>query len=238
MSLPTWTPSELKSEARPWKGSAWRLVEAQNIISTRKLVHSVHEQNILDEILDESKPKVPRACRHLDFLLFTPFRYRPYPHGSRFRPAGMTNGVFYAAQEYETAVAELAHYRMKFYQDSPGLAAPENAPVYTAFKVDVKTQFALDLTANPFDQYEEFWTRDKDYGPCQALAETAREAGVEIILSRSVRDPHGRKNVNVLSCAAFAKPNPLEMQTWRIVANGAGATAYCQSPSKVLEFAA
>ena len=114
MSLPTWTPSELRSEARTWKGKAWRLVEAQNIISTRKLVENVREQNILDEILDESKPKVPESCRHLDFLLFTPFRYRPYPHGSRFRPAGMTNGVFYAAQEYETAVAELAYYRMKF----------------------------------------------------------------------------------------------------------------------------
>ena len=238
MSLPTWTPNELRSEAKPWEGTAWRLVEAQNIISTRKLVENVREQNILDEILDKSKPEVPEACRHLDFLLFTPFRYRPYPHGSRFRPAGMTEGVFYAAQKYETAVAELAHYRMKFYQDSPGLEASDNAPEYTAFQVDVKTPFALDLTADPFVQYEEFWTRDKDYGPCQALAETAREAGVEIILSRSVRDPHGRKNVNVLSCAAFAKPNLVQMQTWRIVANGASATAYCNSPQAVLEFVA
>jgi len=238
MSLPTWTPNALKYELGPWQGPAWRLVEAQNIISTRKLVESVHEQNILDEILDESKPNVPESCRHLDFLLFTPFRYRPYPYGSRFRPAGMTDGVFYAAQEYETAVAELAHYRMKFYQDSPGLKAPENAPEYTAFQVDVKTPFALDLTADPFVQHEAFWTRDKDYGPCQALAETAREAGVEVILSRSVRDPHGRKNVNILSCAAFAKPKPLQMQTWRIVANSKIATAYCQSPHTVLEFAA
>ncbi len=238
MSLPTWTPNELKSEAKPWEGSAWRLVEAQNIISTRKLVDSVHEQNILDEILDESKPKVPKSCQHLDFLLFTPFRYRPYPHGSRFRPAGMTDGVFYAAQEYETAVAEMAYYRMKFYQDSPGLKAPENAADYTAFQVDVKTSFALDLTADPFVQYEELWTHDRDYGPCQALAETAREAGVEVILSRSVRDPQGRKNVNVLSCAAFAKPKPVQLQTWRMVANSAGATAYCQSPNIVLEFAA
>lgn len=238
MSLPTWTANELRSETRPWEGQAWRLVEAQNIISTRKLVENVHEQNILDEILDESKPKVPKPCQHLDFLLFTPFRYRPYPHGSRFRRAGMKEGVFYAAQEYETAVAELAHYRMKFYQDSPGLEAPDNAPEYTAFQVDVKTPFALDLTADPFVQYEEFWTLDKDYGPCQSLAETAREAGIEVVLSRSVRDPHGRKNVNVLSCAAFAKPKPLQMQTWRIVANGVSATAYCQSPNTVLEFAA
>lgn len=238
MSLPTWTPNELKSKARPWEGSAWRLVEAQNIISTRKLVESVHQQNILDEILDESKPKVPEPCQHLDFLLFTPFRYTPYPHGSRFRSAGMTEGVFYAAQEYETAVAETAYYRMKFYQDSPGLNAPENAPEYTSFQVKVNTSFALDLTVDPFVQYEEFWTRDSDYAPCQALAETAREAGVEVILSRSVRDPHGRKNVNVLSCAAFAKPKPIQLQTWRIFANSTSATAYCQSPKKVLEFTA
>lgn len=238
MSLPTWTPGALKSEAKFWRGKAWRLVEAQNIISTRKLVENVHEQNILDDILDRSKPQVPEACQHLDFLLFTPFRYRPYPHGSRFRPAGITDGVFYAAQEYETAVAELAHYRMKFYRESPGLNAPDNAPDYTAFQVDLKTPFALDLTADPFVQYQDFWTRDKDYGPCQALAEIVREAGIEIILSRSLRDPSGRKNVNVLSCAAFTKPNPIQMQTWRILANGSSATAYCQSPNTTLEFAA
>lgn len=238
MSLPTWTPSELRSEAKPWQGGAWRLVEAQNIISTRKLVESVHEQNILDDILDDSKPEVPEPCRHLDFLLFTPFRYRPYPHGSRFRAAGMTEGVFYAAQDYETAVAELAYYRMKFYQDSPGLEAPDNAPEYTAFQVEVETALALDLTADPFAKFQQIWTHDSDYGPCQALAETAREAGIEVILSRSVRDPEGRRNVNILSCAAFATPKPVQMQTWRIVANSTRATAYCRIPNRVLEFVA
>ncbi|MDG1736550.1 MAG: RES family NAD+ phosphorylase [Paracoccaceae bacterium] len=238
MSLPTWTPSELRSEAKPWEGSAWRLVEAQNIISTRKLVENVHEQNILDEILDESKPPVPEPCQHLNYLLFTPFRYQPYPYGSRFRPSGMSDGVFYAAEYPETAVTELAHYRMKFYRDSPGLAAPDNAPEYTAFQVAVKTPLALDLTANPFVQHERLWAHDSDYTQCQALALTAREAGIDVILSRSVRDPRGKKNVNILSCAAFAEPDPIQMQSWRIVANDVNATAYRQFPRLVLEFAA
>lgn len=238
MSLPTWTPNELKSEAKPWEGKAWRVAEGQHIISTRKLVGNVYEQNILDEIVDETKPRVPESCQHLDYLLFTPFRYQPYPHGSRFRSAGMTDGVFYAAQEYETAIAELAHYRMKFYQDSPGLEPPDNATDYTAFQVHLKTPFTLDLTTGPFVEYEGFWTRDTDYVPCQALAATSHEAGIEVIISRSVRDKNDRKNVNVLSCAAFATPKPLIMQTWKIFVSGKSVTAYCQSPKTVLEFAA
>lgn len=236
MLLPTWTRSGLSSEAKSWGGSAWRLVEAQNVISTRKLVANVREQNILDEVLDDSKPLVPEACRHLDYLLFTPFRYTPYAKGSRFRKSGATDGVFYAAQNCDTAVAEIAYYRMAFYRDSPGLSASENAADYTAFQVSVNAQSALDLTCDPFLQYEQFWTHSSDYRACQELASVAREAGVEVILSRSVRDPKSRKNVNILSCSAFAKPKPLGFQTWRIVVNSARATAYCEHPRKVIEF--
>ena len=39
------------------------------------LVDSLEEQALLEQVLDDSKPAVPEGCRHLDYLLFTPFRY-------------------------------------------------------------------------------------------------------------------------------------------------------------------
>ena len=34
----TWTPPAVSSEARPWVGRAWRMVEAQHVASTMKIV--------------------------------------------------------------------------------------------------------------------------------------------------------------------------------------------------------
>ena len=86
MSSPTWTPDALSSEARPYLGTAWRIVEAQHYVSTMKLVDSVAEQDLLDGLLETTKPPIPPECAGLDFLLATPFRYDAvYPHGSRFR---------------------------------------------------------------------------------------------------------------------------------------------------------
>jgi hypothetical protein len=97
MSSSTWTPVALSSEARPLSGVCWRLVEAQHHVSTLKLVDSLGEQQLLEDLIEDSKPPVPPECRHLHYLLSTPFRYgTAYPNGSRFRRAGLTDGVFYA----------------------------------------------------------------------------------------------------------------------------------------------
>src|SRR5215211_7035249 len=109
MSSSAWTPAALSSEARPLAGTCWRLVEAQHRVSTLKLVDSVDEQEALEELIQTTKPSLPPDCQHLHYLLATPFRYgAPYPHGSRFRRAGLTEGVFYAAEAPQTAVAEMA----------------------------------------------------------------------------------------------------------------------------------
>ncbi len=103
----TWTPAALSSDACVLEGLCWRLVEAQHRISTLKLVDSVDEQAVLERLVDDTKPPVPPECRGLHYLLATPFRYgAPYPTGSRFRRAGMTEGVFYAAEEASTAVRD------------------------------------------------------------------------------------------------------------------------------------
>src|SRR4051812_40425962 len=104
MSLSISTPDELSSSARRASGRSWRVVEAQHKISTVKLTDNAAEQATLESLIEETKPNIPPECRHLHFLLSTPFRYgAPYPRGSRFRKAGHTPAVFYASEYVDTA---------------------------------------------------------------------------------------------------------------------------------------
>lgn len=75
MSPTIWTPAGLSPSLVPLKDDCWRAVEAQHFKSTMKLVDSPGEQKILEEEIEQTKPNVPEECRHLDFLLYTPFRY-------------------------------------------------------------------------------------------------------------------------------------------------------------------
>ena len=193
MSSPTWTPDALPSEAKPWRGRGWRLVEAQHRVSTLKLVDDLGEQALLEELLEATKPPLPADCRGLDYLLATPFRYDPpYPHGSRFRRAGRTAGVFYAAERPETAVAEMAFYRLLFFAESPATPWPDDAAEYTAFAAAIASDRCLDLTIPPLDRDAGAWSDPIRYEACQVLADRAREAGITLLRYRSVRDPqHG-----------------------------------------------
>jgi len=236
MSSPIWTPAALRSEARPLAGPAWRLVEAQHRVSTLKLVDSLGEQEVLESILDETKPPVPPECRHLDYLLSTPFRYRPYPQGSRFRRAGITPGVWYGAGQPETAAAEMVFYRFLFYAESPETPFPDDAAEYTAFAADLAADMALDLTTGALAGDAARWQHPTDYEPCQALAETARGIGAAVIRYASVRDPARGANLAVLTCRAFRSPAPARRQTWRIRINRTGAQALCEHPRLGIEF--
>ncbi|MXU65640.1 RES family NAD+ phosphorylase [Oceanomicrobium pacificus] len=236
MSSPTWTPDALRSEVRPFRGDAWRMVEAQHAVSTQKICDSLAEQAVLEEILDEVKPPVPEACRHLDYLLYTPFRHRPYPYGSRFRRAGLTPGVWYGAAAVEVAVAEMCFYRLLFYAESPATPFPDNAADYTAFAAALATPAALDLTQPPLDADTDSWTDPVRYEACQALADTARAAGAELIAYRSVRDPEGGRNLALLTCAGFARPRPVRVQSWRIRIGASGIVAMRDHPRLWIEY--
>jgi len=215
---------------------AWRLVEAQHVVSTLSLVDTLDEQNLLEDILEDTKPPVPEDCRHLDYLLSTPFRYRPYPHGSRFRKAGMTPGVWYGSQRPETAVAEMVFYRFLFYAESPDTPFPDTPADYTAFSASLGTQAALDLTAGAFAEHRDIWTDPTDYAACQDLAATARENGAEIIRFQSVRDPGHGANLAVLTCRAFEDATPVDRQSWRIRISPSGAQAVRDHPRLGLEY--
>lgn len=201
-----------------------------------KLVESLEEQNLLEDIIEKTKPAIPEDCRHLHFLLYTPFRYPPHPNGSRFRRPGAVEGVFYAACCPETAVAEAAFYRLLFFAESPGLPFPKNPTEYTVFSVRISSPLVADLTRPPYDNNATAWMQPQDYGSCQDFAAAARDKGIEVICYASVRDPAHRLCYAVLKCCAFAAQKPDKQQTWQLLASDAGVYAYCEAPKGGITF--
>ena len=237
MSSSTWTPAALSSEARALSGTCWRLVEAQHHVSTLKLVDSVDEQRVLEDLIERTKPAVPPECRGLHYLLATPFRYGAvYPTGSRFRRAGHSEGVFYASETPVTAAAEIAFYRLLFFAESPDTPWPANPAEYTAFSVRYASKRAIDLTKGKLAARKARWMHPSDYGHCQVLADAARATKVEIIRYASVRDPQHGINLALLTCTAFARPRPIAQQTWRIRLCDAGVQAICEAPKSGITF--
>ena len=212
-----WTPDALASRSRPWADTVWRVVESQSHVSTMKLVDDLRDQHLLERIVDDTKPTMPPACAGLHCLLATPFRYAPDPTGSRFRWAGQPEGCFYGSQRIETAVAELAFYRLLFFAEAPGMARPINALEHTGFSVRAAAAAALDLRTPPLDHDRARWTDPTDCGACQDLADTAREAAIGAIIHRSVRDPAGGTNVALLRPDILLSTEPAERRTWRLL---------------------
>ena len=222
MSFTTWTPPAVSSEARRWRGVAWRMVEAQHVAATMKLVDDQREQDVLEALLDASKPRSPDGTLDLDYLLATPFRYPTRRYGSRFRgPADP--GMFYGAESVNAASAELGYWRWVFLQDAVDLDRLE--PVaHTAFCVSVAAT-AVDLRASPFDVDKATWMHPSDYSGTQAFARLARSVAVDAIVYLSVRSPEPSWCIALLSAAAFAsrKPGP-RRETWYLAVSKAQVT--------------
>ncbi len=175
------TRDELSSNGKKASGRCWRVVEAQNQISTTKLTDTSAEQHALELLIEETKPPVPAECRRLNFLLSTPFRYgAAYPRGSRFRRAGFTPGVFYASERVETAIAELCFLRLLFFSELPDTKWPANAGEYTTFATKYATTKSIDLTSPPFDSRSALWMHPTDYGPCQNSRRDGARSGHRI----------------------------------------------------------
>ena len=187
------------------------MVEAQHVAATMKLVDSPAEQDLLEALLEGSKPAAPADTAGLDYLLASPFRYSPHSGGSRFR-GPFDPGVFYGADTVATACAELGFWRWKFLRDAPGLKRLD--PVaHTAFQARIATT-ALDLRTPPLDRDAAAWTHPADYAATQRLARSAREATIGAIRYQSVRSPTPAWCMALLTPSAFATPKPLSAQTW------------------------
>jgi hypothetical protein len=191
----------------------WRGVEAQYQVATMSLVDSTAEQEVLEELLDAFKPPLPPEAKRVHYLLAAPFRYAsPWP--SRFRTPD-DPGVWYGAQELETACAEVAYWRWRFVQDSEAFDL-DGQPViteHTFYRAEVDGR-AVDLLAPPWSSWQKAWMDPGDYSACQALAQEARKAGVAWVRYRSVRDSSHRPCGAVLDPPALRVGNLTDQLSW------------------------
>jgi hypothetical protein len=229
-SAPASEPAPSATDLHQYASKLFRIVEAQHSISTDRLVDDAAEQEVLERLIEATKPTMPRKARGLHHLLGTPFRYG-YARETRFRRAHERPGVFYGSENQSTAVAETAYWRMRFFAAAPGMKLPKTTLEHLAFSIPVRVERALDLTIPPLVAGRELWTDPNHYGPCQRLAERARKLDTQLIRYESVRDPARGGNAALFDPAAFRKPVPANEQTWHLRFVGTRLTALAAVPS-------
>jgi len=216
MSFSIWTRCAGDSELRALRLSPWRVVEAQHQVSTRKLVDSTEEQILLEELIDSVKPPDATGGR-LHYLLFTPFRYPPLPHGSRFG-GRHEPGIWYGSVELRSAFAEVAYYRLLFIEGS-GATLGTITTALTAFRASIRTMRGIDLTSTPFDAYRSKISSPSSYDASETLGREMRAAGVEAFRYSSARDAEDGVNVAAFAPSVFGKSKPKSFETWYCAAS-------------------
>src|SRR5688572_2941241 len=166
MSSSIWTRCAGASKVLELRLDPWRVVESQHQVSTRKLVDTDREQELLEHLIEDAKPPDQTRGR-IHYLLATPFRYPPLRHGSRFGTR-TERGIWYGSEMLRTAFAEVSYYRLLFLEGTTadlGLIETE----LTAFRASVRTRRGIDLTLPPFARYEKVLASRSNYRQTQAL---------------------------------------------------------------------
>ena len=198
-----------------------RVVESQETVATLMLVDNRDEQQVLEELLEGSKPPLAADLRDLHYLLAAPFRYPPLAHGSRFG-ARHERGIFYGSTRVETALGECAFYRLLFLAGLREPFAEDVITRHTAFSVEVATTRGLDLCANAFAPARAWLRSPVDYRGTQAFGSGMRLNGVEAMLYLSAR-LQGNDAVNVGVFTPGALQNRIDdAVAWVCISTAAG----------------
>lgn len=202
MSEAMWDPAWIHEHTTDLTMHAFRMVETQHIAATMRLVDSSDEQDLLEQMLEASKPPLPPEAVGLHYLLAAPFRYVPQS-GSRFRSIN-SPGIWYGADDRYCACAEIAYWRQRFLLDSVGLMKQQLSTEHSMYQAVVSGN-AIDLLTSPWSQAQDHWQHHSDYTETQKLGQLVRDAGeVAWIQYGSVRAA-GHK------CAAVFDPRSLSM---------------------------
>ncbi len=213
MSPSIWTQCAERFELVRLAGPAWRAVESQHVTSTRKLVDSDDEQQVLESLIDTAKPPWPPGRRFvgLHYLLATPFRHPPLRYGSRFGTR-RERGIFYCAETQATVLAEKAYYVLLFLDGTEADITPLTRPL-TLFQARISTKKGLDLIAAPFDAFVDEISSPSTYRASQPLGAAMREAGVTAFRFQSARDPGRGANLGLFE-PVFTAKKPSKAEQW------------------------
>lgn len=201
--------SKIESITEP----VWRIVEDQSRSSTRQMVDTAAEHEILEKLIEDSKPKPihqqdKQAFEGLHYLLSTPFRYPPLKYGSRFGQRHERN-LFYASIALGTAMSEKAFHRLNFLLASTGAIGGKSVNC-TAFSINMSTQRGVDLCKKPFSDFRERISSPISYGDSQILGHAMRLDGIEAFTSYSARCKEDGKNMNIFTPNAFGENKFIE----------------------------
>lgn len=195
----------------------WRVVEDQHILSSRALVDSIEEHDLLEELIEESKPLIEKGKI---YLIFTPFRYPPLKYGSRFGST-FEPSLWYGSLQLETAFSEVAYYRLKFFEDSSADLGHVEISM-TAFTAQIASARGIDLTEKPFNQYTHYISDKNTYDYSQLLGTHMREENVEVFIYHSARSNTQAKNTAAFTQSVFQCKNNQYVtneQKWKCFAN-------------------
>lgn len=212
-----WALCEGSKYIQPMQLEPWRVVEAQHILSARDLVDTIEEHNLLEELIENSKPSIEK---NKDYLIFTPFRYPPLKYGSRF---GRTfePSLWYGSLEAKTAFTEVAYYRLQFFKDSTADLGYVELTM-TAFTASIMSKICIDLTKEPFSDYTSSISDKSSHQVGQLLGSNMREENIEVFTYYSARTHEKTKNVAVFTKNAFhLKKNQYvsNQQNWKCLSN-------------------
>lgn len=194
---------------------AWRVVEDQSHSSTRELVDTLEEHDILENLLEHnSKPSLPQEPEFLGlhFLLASPFRYPPLKYGSRFGRR-YERSLWYGAQELETSFGESAFYRFLFFAGSMANLLPCYT-YHSAYAIDIATSNGIMLTSDPFQTHQTLISQKDSYAYSQPLGTAMRQADIAGFTYFSARVA-SKINIGIFSPRAFAKKSVHALQHWQ-----------------------
>ena len=207
-----WQQIQGNAYIKPLRLKPWRVVEAQHVLTTRSLVDSIEEHEILENLIEMSKPPI---LKDNNYLLFTPFRYPPLPYGSRFGSM-LEPSLWYGSLSLETAFAEVSYYLQKFRDDTSADLGILSL-VHTAFSTTVESEYGIRLEEHPFLEFKSLISDKDNYQYSQALGAEMRKASVEAFTFFSARSSLDSLNIGVFSSDVFTaeKNNYISnQQTW------------------------
>lgn len=220
---------QLLGLCRPLAGQVYRYAEDQERSATRSLVATHEEHDLLEELLEASKPPLPETSKRYHYLLTTPFRYPPLPYGSRFG-ARYQRGILYASETFAALQSELAFYRFRFFHDM------ENPPArlitrHLLFAFDYRAQSGLDLPALDDLALQSQLSSPNDYRLTQAVGNWARDRQLEAIRYYSARTLGPECNLGLLVPPSICSaPRPQFNFSVTVTANRVSITTGALAP--------
>jgi len=213
-----------------------RVVESQEQVATNYLVDSFEEQDIIEQLLEQSKPSLPASSRQLHYLLASPFRYPPLPHGSRFSTRHEP-GLFYGSHKKTSAFAETAYYRFLFWLGM--CEAPSSGKFttqHTVFGAKYNSPHGLKLQTYPLNDYTNEISDPASYQHSQAIGRAMRELGVQVFEYVSARDKERGINVGLFTADALFSSHPSFQEQWLCETSTNMVSFYTYSDGQVYKY--